>query len=195
MVTALTCHHHHDHQRADMQAREPSGPPNLSSHCAASNSSYSIVPGEFPHKGQWRGALMFSLICVWINDWVNNREAGDLRRYRTHYDVIVMLAEKHFYTIRKLCSVDIWNHHHFCDYYKIARMIRKDFCLFGILHILLPIVGLPKPLIPKSSVLTSEYNQYHLYQWITLFYLGKPILPQKDMITIWRCFNMICWHQ
>ena len=43
-------------------------------------------------KGQWRGALMFSLICVWINDWVNNREAGDLRRYRAHYDVIVMPA-------------------------------------------------------------------------------------------------------
>ena len=33
---------------------------------------------------------MFSLICVWINDWVNNREAGDLRRYRAYYDVIVM---------------------------------------------------------------------------------------------------------
>ena len=33
-----------------------------------------------PHKGQWCGALMFSLICVWINGWVNNREAGDLRR-------------------------------------------------------------------------------------------------------------------
>ena len=33
---------------------------------------------------------MFSFICVWINDWVNNREAGDLRRYRAHYDVIVM---------------------------------------------------------------------------------------------------------
>ena len=29
------------------------------------------------HKGQWRGALMFSLICVWINGWVNNRGAGD----------------------------------------------------------------------------------------------------------------------
>ena len=43
-----------------------------------------------PHKGQWRGALMFSLICVWIKDWVNNREAGDLRRCRGHYDVIVM---------------------------------------------------------------------------------------------------------
>ena len=33
---------------------------------------------------------MFSLICVWINDWVNNREAGNLRRYRVHYDVIVL---------------------------------------------------------------------------------------------------------
>ena len=43
-----------------------------------------------PHKGQWRGALMFSLICVWIFGWVNNRVAGDLRRYRTHYDVTVM---------------------------------------------------------------------------------------------------------
>ena len=41
-----------------------------------------------PHKGQWRGALMFSLICAWINSWVNNCEAGDLRRHRTHYDVI-----------------------------------------------------------------------------------------------------------
>ena len=47
-------------------------------------------PVNSPHKGQWRGALMFSLICVWINDWVNNREAGDLRRHRGHYDVIVM---------------------------------------------------------------------------------------------------------
>ena len=39
-------------------------------------------------KGQWHGALMFSLICVWINGWVNNREAGGLRRYRTHYDAM-----------------------------------------------------------------------------------------------------------
>ena len=45
-----------------------------------------------PHKGQWRGALVFSLICIWINGWVNNREAGDLRRYRAHYDVTLMIA-------------------------------------------------------------------------------------------------------
>ena len=47
-------------------------------------------PVNSSHKGQWRGALMFSLICFWINDWVNNGEAGDLRRYSIHYDVIVM---------------------------------------------------------------------------------------------------------
>ena len=47
-------------------------------------------PANSPHKGQWRGALMFSLICSRMNDWVNNREAGDLRRRRAHYDVTVM---------------------------------------------------------------------------------------------------------
>ena len=44
-----------------------------------------------PHKSQWRGALMFSLICAWINGWVNNREAGDLRRHRAHNGITVML--------------------------------------------------------------------------------------------------------
>ena len=48
-------------------------------------------PVNSPHKGQWRGALMFSLICLWINGWVNNREAGDLRHHRVHYDVAVVV--------------------------------------------------------------------------------------------------------
>ena len=38
----------------------------------------------------------FSLICVWIKDWVNNREACDLRRYRAHYDVTVMWYHDQF---------------------------------------------------------------------------------------------------
>ena len=37
--------------------------------------------------------LAISLICVWINGWVNNREAGDLKRHRGYYDVIVMISE------------------------------------------------------------------------------------------------------
>ena len=50
----------------------------------------SPVTVNSPHKGQWRGALMFSLICARMNGWINNREAGDLRRHRAHYDVTVM---------------------------------------------------------------------------------------------------------
>ena len=49
-------------------------------------SAGSLVTG---HRGQWRGALMFSLILT--NGWVNNREAGDLRRHRAYHDVTVMV--------------------------------------------------------------------------------------------------------
>ena len=49
-----------------------------------------LSPVNSPHKGQWRGALMFSLIFAWMNGWVNTREAGDLRCYHAHYDVLVM---------------------------------------------------------------------------------------------------------
>ena len=49
-----------------------------------------LCVGNSPIKGQWRGALIFSLICAWMNDWVNDREAGDLERHRGHYDVTVM---------------------------------------------------------------------------------------------------------
>ena len=54
-------------------------------------------PVNSPQKGQWRGALMFSLICTWINGWVNNREPGDLRCHCTHYDVTVTWS--HIYHI------------------------------------------------------------------------------------------------
>ena len=49
------------------------------------------LPVNSPHKSQWRRVLIFSLNCAWINGWVNNREAGDLRRHRAHYDVTAML--------------------------------------------------------------------------------------------------------
>ena len=50
-------------------------------------------PVNCPTKGQWRGALMFSLACAWINVWVNNREAGNLRRHGTHCDVTVIYVQ------------------------------------------------------------------------------------------------------
>ena len=52
-------------------------------------------PVNSPHKGQWHGALIFSLICTRTkkNGWVNNGEAGNLRRHCAHYDVTIMSPE------------------------------------------------------------------------------------------------------
>ena len=47
-------------------------------------------PVDSPDKGQWHGALMFSLISAWTSNWANNRDVGDLRRHRPHYDVTLM---------------------------------------------------------------------------------------------------------
>ena len=69
-------------------------------------------PVKSTHKDQRRGALIFSLMCVWINVWVNNREAGDLRCYRANYYIIVMYmaysACSHLYVagvIRRLRAI------------------------------------------------------------------------------------------
>ena len=48
-------------------------------------------PVNSPHKGQWRGALMFSLICARIDGWINNGETGDLGRHPAHNGIIVMI--------------------------------------------------------------------------------------------------------
>ena len=52
-----------------------------------------LSPVNSPHKGQWCRALMFSLICAWINSWVNNSEAGDLRCHCAHYDGTVISTQ------------------------------------------------------------------------------------------------------
>ena len=74
-------------------------------------------PVNSPHKGQWRGALMFSLICAWINVWVNNGEAGDVRRHRAHYDVIVM-----YFCIRTRLSGHLPWFNEFCSFTKTRHL-------------------------------------------------------------------------
>ena len=52
--------------------------------------TFSGIQRYSPHKDHWHWAKMFSKICVWTNGWANNRDAGDLRCHRTHFDVTVM---------------------------------------------------------------------------------------------------------
>ena len=62
-----------------------------------------------PHKGQWRGALMFSLIYAWKkNGWINNREAGDLSHHRAHYDATVIMLMTSF-KIRQEFKLDLFS--------------------------------------------------------------------------------------
>ena len=79
-------------------------------------------PVNSPHKGQWRGALMVSLICAWINGWVNKREAGDSRRHCAYYDVTVMMTTHALFktvhtmptTPHTLGTTGPWFPHHVC---------------------------------------------------------------------------------
>ena len=50
----------------------------------------SPAPGEFPAQRPVTRSFDVFFICARINGWVNNREAADWRRLRTHYDVVVM---------------------------------------------------------------------------------------------------------
>ena len=72
------------------------------------------LPVDSLHKGQWRGALMYSVICAWTNAWANNRDAGDLRWYRAHNDVTLMQSGVSVNPISQLFScyqdgVTIWD--------------------------------------------------------------------------------------
>ena len=51
-------------------------------------------PVNFPRKGQWRGAFMFSFNYACTNGWVNDHDTGDLRRHRIHYYVTIMPAAR-----------------------------------------------------------------------------------------------------
>ena len=75
------------------------------------------VTGEFPRKGQWRGALMFSLVSAWINGWVNNHESSDLTRHRAHYDVAGI---KFICSLRNLFASVCW---FVCIYIKFSRQL------------------------------------------------------------------------
>ena len=45
---------------------------------------------NFRHDDVIKWKHFFIFICTWTNGWVNNRDAGDLRRRRTDYDVTIM---------------------------------------------------------------------------------------------------------
>ena len=56
-------------------------------------------PVGFPHNGQWRGALILSVICAWTNGWSKTQDARNLRHNHAHYDVTVINFQSTFHCI------------------------------------------------------------------------------------------------
>ena len=67
----------------------------------------SPVTGEFPsQRPVTRSFDVIFFIWAWINGWVNNREAGDLRRNRGHYDVPLMIQP----VLTAMSAMCWWSH-------------------------------------------------------------------------------------
>ena len=155
----------------------------------------SPVPVNSPHKGQWRGALMSALICAWLKGWVNNREAGDLRRHQDQYDVIVMEAavnsvgkwvheSTHSYDINTNAKDYInegisplrWHHN---ERYGVSNHRRLDCLLYRLLR--------------RRSKKTAKLR-------ITGLCWGNPLVTggfpsqrfgNADNVSIWWCYHII----
>ena len=113
-------------------------------------------PVNSPRKGQWRGALMFSVICAWINGWVNHREAGDLGRHRPQYGITVMCitptVSKYFQHSMSLHLYD--NGQHICLSYRCLHSLY----IFGRAFILrLPDTCIPYDMIGVSGTISVRF--------------------------------------
>ena len=135
-------------------------------------------PVNSPHKGQWRGALVFSLICAWTNGWVNNRQAGDLRRHRAHYDIIVMLYNTLKTKKWQICR--LWWKLQCCQW---RRSWHQNNCRFSVykscvdLNCVLFCCG-----YIASSLQTSFSNQFSLTKIVVFWYTPKSPIDKNPAL-------------
>ena len=59
-------------------------------------------------NGQWREALMFSLMCIWTNCWANSWVAGDLRRHGAHAASLPTMATLAWITLKLVITMTSW---------------------------------------------------------------------------------------
>ena len=66
-------------------------------------------PVDSSRKGQWRGLLKLYLICAWTNGWANNRNADDLWRHCSYFDVSAMYSRAREYVKLKHMQTNIYH--------------------------------------------------------------------------------------
>ena len=137
-------------------------------------------PVNFPHKGQWRRALMFTLICARKNGWVNNGVAGDLRRYLAHYDVIVMWYVEFVAVPRHivyLCS----NSHNFPINNNTDELIALD--IFTLIFVDAYFFSSVRQIYVKT---VSHFRRSVYYVSLAVFITSLPIYETKLLsLVVW----------
>ena len=129
-----------------------------------------------PHKGQRRWAFMFSLICAWINGWVNNGEAGDLRGYCAHYDVTKLSGTL---SIKSLVATYFgtpthWMCHHEYSY----KHMKHSICVkIFIIHLIAYVFKIWSNLFRRSV-------QHEILRYIGQFHVGNLLYVLYFMIAI-----------
>ena len=118
-------------------------------------------PVNSPHIGHWRGASMFSLICVWINDWVNNGKAGDLKRYRAHYCVIVMVA----------MTTPGWPMIWRARYFQLWLSFHRHICRTNVMNIIFRRNLIDAPFKMLCQVITSV--SIHIHKRLSVLWLSQ----------------------
>ena len=155
-------------------------------------------PVNSRHKGQWRGVFRISLICAWINVWVNKREAGDLGRHSAHYDVTVMsrkdLDSHGFGTVRYAVFVfhkEGFQRHALPQYRKIYRYIfmvklhdKKEFWNRYLCHLWSLSLNMDSLFIHSC-----KSNNTHYKVWYKITY---PLLNFNGIINSSDAFPFMC---
>ena len=88
------------------------------------------IPGGSPHKGQWRVALMISLIYAWTNGWAYNWDAGCSRRHCAHYDVPVMPNIEMNVTYSKSCGTYNWLNQLVTSSWSIRLLLKREHIVY-----------------------------------------------------------------
>ena len=130
-------------------------------------------PVNSQHKGQWRRALMFTLICARINGWVNNREAGDWRCHQAHCDVTIMKYQEIF--VKDAC-----NDHNKWNLMQLictnCFILRKTFTKHSYIDTIITILGIcingPSSFVP-----------------------GMPNTPARPCINLLTAWQGVCCYE
>ena len=129
----------------------------------------SPVPGEFP--SQRPSTRSFDVFFdLRLNSWVNNRDAGDLRRHRGHYDVTVMeagqIVNKHhnFVTV----YYDLWGPWHHCHELGFTAILAAN----------------PKSMFSVQRIKSPDLNEENIFNYDNSSKFGwrHPDCPEKKAI-------------